>query len=179
MRTKLRKITSVCLAVIMILGVLTIAPFSVSALESQYNGSKTISIGGGVQLKSEGGSAPYYWRTSDSSIISITPDKTNSVYCMVKGLREGTAYVYLDSYKWMPSQHTSVPFEESWRITVKDSSEDDSTRIAISHITPYLGEGESIELSVSYIGNKPSGYTWSSSNTSVATVSKYALNPHM
>lgn len=42
MRRKLRKITSVCLAVIMIWGVLTIAPISVSAANNTQQTAKSI-----------------------------------------------------------------------------------------------------------------------------------------
>ena len=81
MRRKLRKITSVCLAVIMIWGVLTIAPISVSAANNTQETAKTISTNtyyqGSIRTYKDGiwtcyDPIYYTFRVSSPSKVSIS-----------------------------------------------------------------------------------------------------------
>ncbi len=147
---KIKRIMSVFLVVIMVLGVITVAPITVDALY-QSGGTRTISVGSGVQLSSNGGGAPYTWRTNNSSVVQLNVDKTNSNYCMVKGLRAGSATVYLYSYKLVPDYSGGHLEEmtESWFITVTSSSSQGSS-LTFSKYSLKLKVGESKTIRFEY-----------------------------
>ena len=69
----------------------------------QGRGSFQLEVGKTRQLQSQGGSAPYYWSTSDSSVVRIVEDDGGSAYARVQAVSEGRATITLRSSKFVPT----------------------------------------------------------------------------
>ncbi len=131
-----KKILCSFLSLLMLASILIVSTSGAHASYYEYRGSKTIEVGRySYSNHSEGGSAPYTWRTSNSSVVQLRVDKTNSNYCDFLGVSPGTATVTLYSYKLVTDWSGShiEPMTERWNVTVvARSSVKKANKLAVS-----------------------------------------------
>lgn len=94
----------------------------------QGRGSFQLEVGKTRQLQSQGGSAPYYWSTSDSSIVRIVEDDGGSAYARVQAVSEGRATIRLRSSKFVPTLYggDTDTLIETWTVTVVRAEDEDT-----------------------------------------------------
>ena len=138
------------------------APSSVAITPS----SVTLGVGESYTISQSTNSGSYAkgftWSSSNTSVATVTKTTANKAKITAKGV--GTATVTVKLYNGKTS---------TCKVTVKKAPS--SVTIKPSSLT--LGAGESYIISQSTnSGSYAKGFTWSSSNTSVATVTKTTAN---
>ena len=138
------------------------APSSVAITPSRL----TLGVGESYTISQSTNSGSYAkgftWSSSNTSVATVTKTTANKAKITAKGV--GTATVTVKLYNGKTS---------TCKVTVKKAPS--SVAITPSRLT--LGAGESYIISQSTnSGSYAKGFTWSSSNTSVATVTKTTAN---
>ena len=192
MRTKLRKITSVCLALIMILGVLTIAPISVSAAGTNKNISTNTYYTDKISTYSEIDifnfsvsnpskvsinvqhnsidSSSSYWNfklcnMNGDELIDFYSrgNKTNSTSCNT-GIPKGNYYIKVSSGAY----HSNIDY--TFKVNCTSSS------VWETETNDSYDEADSINLNTYYYGTINKSYDYDYYKFSVSNPSKVSIN---
>ncbi|MBP5280874.1 MAG: Ig-like domain-containing protein [Lachnospiraceae bacterium] len=102
------------------------------------------------------------WTSSNANVVSVTP---NGLNCTIKGLKDGSATITVKT--------ADGGFTASCSVTVRTAV----TGVSLSQTSASMNKGDTLQLTATIAPSNATNQsvTWSSSNTSVATVSSSGL----